>query len=273
MLSRQNPRATSGLSSLRPKDASMNHRFPIILGMFASLLMAAISACGTSGGSADEGDVSPTPGGIVPKTGEVDGASSGTEQGEGGAPKTGEAEGASPKTGEGEVDTKRPRKPKPVNPVPTVTPAPTVRPLPPVTPVPTVKPTPVRPTAPTFRAPLSNYRVTSVYGPRRGRLHEGIDLGAPFGREVLSVAAGIKTSSRPEGACGNVVRVAHSVGENRFESRYCHLSAYAGSNGRWYPQWTLIGRIGLTGRTAGPHLHLEIRRNGVVQNPAWWIKF
>lgn len=131
----------------------------------------------------------------------------------------------------------------------------------------------VVPKGATFRSPLLQYTVTSAYGQRNGRSHQGIDLGAPEGVEVRTIGGGTKLSSGAEGACGNVVRMSHVVGQHAFESRHCHLSAYAGANGRWYAEGTVIGRVGMTGRTTGPHLHFELRKGGVLQNPEWWIAF
>jgi murein DD-endopeptidase MepM/ murein hydrolase activator NlpD len=123
-----------------------------------------------------------------------------------------------------------------------------------------------------FTAPLNSYRISSGYGNRSRGFHPGVDFAAPGGTPVKSISAGVKRSGSPEGACGNVVRMSHSLAGANWQSRYCHLSSFAGINGRFYSQNTTIGRVGSTGRSTGPHLHLELYRNGALQNPSGWIR-
>lgn len=89
--------------------------------------------------------------------------------------------------------------------------------------------------------------------------HAGYDIGAPSGTPVIAIGDGQKVSGQWEGACGNTVTMLYTDGKLR--SRNCHLSAMAGVNGRFYPAGTAIGRIGSTGRSTGPHLHIETYLN------------
>jgi murein DD-endopeptidase MepM/ murein hydrolase activator NlpD len=123
-----------------------------------------------------------------------------------------------------------------------------------------------------FIPPLSSYRVSSPFGQRSSGFHSGVDLAAPHSTAVKNIGNGVKQSSGTEGACGLVVRMSHSVSGKSWVSRYCHMSSFAGVNGRYYSQGTVIGRVGSTGRSSGPHLHLELYRNGVLQNPSGWIR-
>ena len=116
----------------------------------------------------------------------------------------------------------------------------------------------------TFVHPLSSGRLTSSFGPREGRIHNGIDLAAPRGTYVIAADGGTVTFSGYRGATGNLIIINHGEG---IETHYAHLNERHVSKGDEVYQGQHIGDVGSTGRTAGPHLHFEINVNGVPQNP------
>ena len=112
--------------------------------------------------------------------------------------------------------------------------------------------------------PARSYHVTSTYGMRWGRFHAGIDLGAPVGTPFYAVAAGRITDCRWDGGYGFAVRIDHGGG---IASVYGHASRLLCREGATVRAGELIGRIGNTGRSYGPHLHFEIRRDGRPVEP------
>ncbi len=119
-------------------------------------------------------------------------------------------------------------------------------------------------------APLDTMRVTSRYGMRRhpilGRrkMHHGVDYGAPRGTPVWAVAAGKVISSGRAGAAGNMVKLSHPGG---FVTMYLHLSRLNVRVGQQVRQRQMIGRVGSTGRSTGPHLDFRVKQNGQYINP------
>lgn len=119
--------------------------------------------------------------------------------------------------------------------------------------------------------PISDgYTLTSGFGSRvhpitgAVRFHAGLDLAAPTGTPVRTVASGTVTWSGVVSGYGNLVRVRH---RGSIETYYAHLSSYAVRPGQQVQAGELIGRVGSTGNSTGPHLHLEIRHNGEPTNP------
>lgn len=108
--------------------------------------------------------------------------------------------------------------------------------------------------------------VTSRFGARWGKSHKGIDIGAPKGTAVKAVAAGTVTLSSYgyNGGYGNYVIISHG---NGVETVYGHCSSLIATVGQKVSQGQAIARVGSTGRSTGNHLHLEIRVNGIAQNP------
>ena len=117
--------------------------------------------------------------------------------------------------------------------------------------------------------PLANYvYVSSPYGQRWGRLHTGIDLAASSGTHVYAWKSGTVTLSSWAGGYGNCILVKHSDGTT---SRYAHLSGYNCSVGDKVAAGELIGYVGSTGNSTGPHLHFEVIINGSTVNPAPYL--
>jgi murein DD-endopeptidase MepM/ murein hydrolase activator NlpD len=124
-----------------------------------------------------------------------------------------------------------------------------------------------------LRTPLDGARLSSGFGGRRhpvlgfDRAHQGVDFAAPAGTPVYAAGDGVVEDMGRRGGYGLMVRLAHPGGA---ETRYAHLSGFArglgpGSRVR---QGEVIGRVGSTGLSTGPHLHYEIRLAGRPVDPA-----
>jgi murein DD-endopeptidase MepM/ murein hydrolase activator NlpD len=115
-----------------------------------------------------------------------------------------------------------------------------------------------------------NGRMTSGYGYRRHpilgyrKMHVGIDFGAPHGAPIYAATDGTVVSAGRAGGCGNAVKINHGGG---LATRYCHMSRIAAQSGQRVRQGQIIGYVGSTGLSTGPHLHYELYRNGSVVNP------
>ncbi len=109
------------------------------------------------------------------------------------------------------------------------------------------------------------YFVTSPFGWRSwsNSYHEGVDIGAPTGAYVVAMAAGTVMARGSRAISGNYIYVNHG---NGIITRYYHLSGFACSVGQKVNAGQLIGYVGSTGRSTGPHLHFEIRINGTPVN-------
>lgn len=111
--------------------------------------------------------------------------------------------------------------------------------------------------------------VTSGFGARWGRQHKGLDYGAPTGTPVSSVAAGtVQSATYDDSGYGNLVTVAHDDGT---VTAYAHLSTILVGRGDPLLAGDLVGLVGSTGRSTGPHLHFEVRVGGSQVNPATWL--
>jgi murein DD-endopeptidase MepM/ murein hydrolase activator NlpD len=121
-----------------------------------------------------------------------------------------------------------------------------------------------------LKSPLKFARITSGFGNRRHpllgyqRKHQGLDYGAPTGTPVWAVGDGTVRQAGWNGGCGKSVTLRH---RNGLETVYCHLSGVAVSAGRSISQKQVIGYVGSTGLSTGPHLHFAVRRGGVFVNP------
>lgn len=118
--------------------------------------------------------------------------------------------------------------------------------------------------------PVENANFTSGFGvrsdPFRGRsaMHAGIDLAGPTGTPIYATADGVVSRSEYAGAYGNLVELNHGQG---IQTRYAHLSRLIAKQGQRVSRGDLIGLMGSTGRSTGPHLHYEVRIDGRAVNP------
>lgn len=121
-----------------------------------------------------------------------------------------------------------------------------------------------------FRFPLRAFTLTSPYGVRQNPvtgnigLHAGLDLAAPEGAEVFAAGEGTVTEIGDDPVYGNYVVIRH--GEN-WASLYGHLRSVETTLRSSVRSGTLIGRVGSTGQSTGPHLHFELRQNGRARDP------
>lgn len=123
--------------------------------------------------------------------------------------------------------------------------------------------------------PAPGREITSRYGNRRdpflGRLafHGGIDFRTPTGTPVYSTGSGIVVHAGRNGGYGKMVEIDHG---NGITTRYAHLSTVEVREGNHLSMGIRIGKSGSTGRSTGPHLHYEVRRNGNAVDPMRFLK-
>lgn len=110
--------------------------------------------------------------------------------------------------------------------------------------------------------------ITSRFGYRSRGYHTGLDIAASTGTSITAADDGRVTFSGWSGGYGNVVKINHG---NGYETYYAHCSALLVSVGQVVSKGDLIARVGNTGNSTGPHLHFEVRLNGVPQNPQAYI--
>jgi murein DD-endopeptidase MepM/ murein hydrolase activator NlpD len=116
--------------------------------------------------------------------------------------------------------------------------------------------------------------VTSDFGQRLDPytadrvMHGGLDIAAPQGKEVFSPSDGTVVFAGLEGGYGNVLVIDHGYG---IKTRYGHLAKIAVKAGDRVKRGAYIANVGNTGRSTGPHLHYEVRVNGIPQNPRKFI--
>ncbi len=110
--------------------------------------------------------------------------------------------------------------------------------------------------------------VTSGFGYRWGRMHEGIDISVPEGTPIRAAASGTVILAAYSGGYGNYTCIDHGGG---LSTCYAHQSGYAVSSGQSVAQGQTIGYSGNTGSSTGPHLHFEVRVNGVAQDPLGYL--
>jgi len=121
-----------------------------------------------------------------------------------------------------------------------------------------------------FRFPLRSYRLTSTFGMRKNpvtgnmRLHQGIDLAAPAGTEVLAAGDGVVTEIGNDPIYGNFIIIRHNT---NWASLYGHLQKIGTVLNTKVKSGTVIGWVGSTGQSTGPHLHFELRQNGRAKDP------
>jgi murein DD-endopeptidase MepM/ murein hydrolase activator NlpD len=116
--------------------------------------------------------------------------------------------------------------------------------------------------------PVQNALITSPFGFRWGRPHQGIDMAAPTGTAILSAEHGTVVYSGWKQGYGNFVAISHGYG---YETHYAHCSKILVHVGQRVNKGQLIARVGSTGHSTGPHLHFEVVANGIHRNPAKFI--
>lgn len=109
-----------------------------------------------------------------------------------------------------------------------------------------------------------NGTITSRFGSRSRGLHTGLDIANSTGTPIKAAATGVVTYAGYKGSYGYLVVVSHG---NGVETYYAHCSRLYVSAGDSVSQGTVIAAVGSTGNSTGPHLHLEVRVNGVAKNP------
>lgn len=121
-----------------------------------------------------------------------------------------------------------------------------------------------------MRQPVLGH-LTSSFGMRFhpilgfSRMHQGMDFGAPVGSPIVAATDGVVTFAGWHGGHGNYVRLNHAGG---IATGYAHMSRIAAKPGEHVRQGQLIGYVGSTGLSTGPHLHYEVFRNGQAINPS-----
>ncbi len=113
-----------------------------------------------------------------------------------------------------------------------------------------------------------NGTVVSVFGWRWGRMHEGIDISASSGTPIWAAAAGTVIHAGWLGGYGNLVVVDHGDG---LATAYAHASAILVGVGQLVSQGETVSLVGSTGNSSGPHLHFEVRVNGVAVDPLLYL--
>ena len=122
-----------------------------------------------------------------------------------------------------------------------------------------------------FTMPVAGARLTSSFGMRFhpilgfSRMHQGIDLAAPYGTPIVAASDGVVRFAGWHGGHGNFVQITHAGG---LGTGYAHMSRFVVAPGMSVRQGQLIGYVGTTGLSTGPHLHFEVYRNGQPINPS-----
>ncbi|VDN48046.1 conserved protein of unknown function [Petrocella atlantisensis] len=131
------------------------------------------------------------------------------------------------------------------------------------------KPLPKKGATGNYKYPLTNFRVTSPFGRRWGAFHSGVDLSAPTGTTVRASDGGTVTVAGWRGNYGYLVEIDHG---NGIRTRYGHNSKINVKVGQKVAQYETIAKVGSTGRSTGPHVHFEIRFDGVAANPMNYLE-
>ena len=124
-------------------------------------------------------------------------------------------------------------------------------------------------------SPMEFSRVTSTFGMRlhpflhAWKMHEGVDYGAPIGTPIRAVGDGVVDFAGWQNGYGNVVEIRHTIHRSTL---YAHMSRIDVKRGQHVEQGQHIGAVGATGWATGPHLHFEVRVDGVQENPLTMAK-
>jgi murein DD-endopeptidase MepM/ murein hydrolase activator NlpD len=125
-----------------------------------------------------------------------------------------------------------------------------------------------------FRFPLRTYRLTSGFGMRQNpvtgnmRVHQGLDLAAPMGTEVYAAGDGVVTEVGDDPVYGNYIVIKHGGG---WASLYGHLQRVGAVLQSSVKSGMVIGWVGSTGQSTGPHLHFELRQDGKARDPGKFL--
>lgn len=112
--------------------------------------------------------------------------------------------------------------------------------------------------------PINQGRMTSLFGPRRGECHYGIDIAAPRGTPVRAAYSGVVVFSGIQNGYGKVVIVRHS---KSYHTLYAHLNRIYVKANQKVQRGQQIAKVGSSGRSTGPHLHFEVQENGKAHDP------
>ena len=121
-----------------------------------------------------------------------------------------------------------------------------------------------------MRTPIDGARLSSGFGRRKhpvlgyNKMHKGLDFAAPRGTPIYAAGNGTIKYAGRNGAYGNFVLIRHNA---TYSTAYAHMKRINTAKGRRVKQGQIIGYVGTTGRSTGPHLHYEIRRSGRQVNP------
>lgn len=118
-----------------------------------------------------------------------------------------------------------------------------------------------------FTRPYYGY-ISSRFGSRWHEMHTGVDLAGNIGDPIVAADNGVVAAAGYSGGYGNLIIINHS---NGFTTYYGHCSKISVKVGQKVAKGEVIGKVGSTGRSTGPHLHFEVRKNGIPQNPLKYI--
>ena len=119
-----------------------------------------------------------------------------------------------------------------------------------------------------FQKPVENGIITSKYGWRSMGYHYGLDIGVATGTPIHASESGVVTYSAWCGNYGYLIKVQHSGG---YETYYAHCSKLVAEVGDEVAQGDVIAYVGSTGRSTGPHVHLEVRYEGKTLDPEVFV--
>lgn len=115
---------------------------------------------------------------------------------------------------------------------------------------------------------LSRGCISSGFGMRYGRMHNGIDIAAPLGTNIHSVSEGRVIYSGWQKGYGKIAIIRH---KEKLDFVYAHCSELLVSENQLIKKGDVIAKVGSTGRSTGPHVHFEVRKNGVAINPECYL--
>ncbi|MGB9663173.1 MAG: M23 family metallopeptidase, partial [Moorellaceae bacterium] len=111
--------------------------------------------------------------------------------------------------------------------------------------------------------------ISSPFGYRGREFHSGMDISASYGTPVAAAESGVVIGAGYEGGYGRLITIDHGGG---LVTRYAHLSAYNVRVGQTVARGEVIGYVGTSGRTTGPHLHFEVLIGGEFRNPYNYLR-